>query len=81
VELRARPGESLLLYTDGLLHRTGEPADRAFARLHAAAQSAPVTAREDPELLADHVLHTVLPGGLDRADDVEDLVLLVVRFD
>lgn len=80
VELTARPGESLLLYTDGLLHRTGEPADRAFARLHAAAQSAPRSAREDPELLADHVLDTVLPDGLDRAGGVEDLVLLAVRF-
>jgi serine phosphatase RsbU (regulator of sigma subunit) len=81
VEVHARPGESLLLYTDGLLHRTGEPADRAIARLYAAAQSAPGTVREDPELLADHVLHTLLPDGLDRADHVEDLVLLVVRFD
>ena len=81
VELTAWPGESLLLYTDGLLHRTGEPVDRAFARLHAAAQSAPGAVREDPERLADHVLHTVLPGGLDRADSVEDLVLLTVRFD
>lgn len=81
VELRARPGETLVLYTDGLLHRTGEPADRAFARLHAAAQSAPRTVREDPEHFADHLVRTVLPDGLDRTDGVEDLVLLVVRFD
>jgi serine phosphatase RsbU (regulator of sigma subunit) len=78
--LCARPGESLLLYTDGLLRRTGESADRAFARLHAAAQSAPRSVREDPGQLADHVLHTVLPDGLDLADGAEDLVLLVVRF-
>ncbi len=81
VELRAAPGETLLLYTDGLLHRTGESADRAFARLLTAAQSAPRAVREDPEQLADHVLRLVLPDGLDRADGVEDLVLLVVRFD
>jgi serine phosphatase RsbU (regulator of sigma subunit) len=80
-ELTAQPGESLLLYTDGLLHRTGEPADRAFARLHAAAQSASGAVREDPEQLADHVLRTLLPDGLDRVDSVEDLVLLAVRFD
>jgi serine phosphatase RsbU (regulator of sigma subunit) len=80
VELRAMPGESLLLYTDGLLHRSGEPADRAFARLHAAAQGAPRPVREDPELLADHVLHTVLPHGMDASDGVEDLVLLVARI-
>jgi len=81
VELRVQPGESLLLYTDGLLHRTGEPADRAFARLHAAAQGAPRAVREDPEQLADHIVRTVLPDGLDHADGVEDLVLMVVRFD
>ncbi|HEY5833318.1 MAG TPA: PP2C family protein-serine/threonine phosphatase [Streptomyces sp.] len=81
VELCARPGESLLLYTDGLLHRTGESADRAFARLHSAAQGAPWLVRDDPELLADHILHTVLPDDLDRADGREDLVLLVARFD
>ncbi|MEV6005693.1 PP2C family protein-serine/threonine phosphatase [Streptomyces sp. NPDC051976] len=83
VELRVQQGESLLLYTDGLLHRTGEPADRAFARLHTAAQSAPRPVREDPEQLADHVLHALLPDGLDRtaADSVEDVVLLAVHFD
>jgi serine phosphatase RsbU (regulator of sigma subunit) len=81
VELYARPGETLLLFTDGLLHRTGESADRALARLHAAAQSAPRPVREDPDRLADHILHTVLPDGLDRTEGVEDLVLLAVRFD
>ena len=48
VEL-TEPGESLLLYTDGLLHRTGEPADRAFARLHAAAPERPAPVRDDPD--------------------------------
>jgi hypothetical protein len=83
VELRVQRGESLLLYTDGLLHRTGEPADRAFARLHTAAQSAPRPVRDDPEQLADHVLHALLPEGLERsaADSVEDVVLLAVHFD
>lgn len=81
VELHARSGESLVMYTDGLLHRTGESADRAFARVHAAAQSASRTVRGDPGLLADHLLHTVLPGGLDATGGAEDLVLLVARFD
>ncbi|MCZ4094720.1 serine/threonine-protein phosphatase [Streptomyces sp. So13.3] len=81
VEVRPEPGETLLLYTDGLLHRTGEPMDRALARLHAAAQSAPRATRDDPDLLADHVLRTVLPDGLDTLDSAEDVVLLVVRFD
>ncbi|WP_329367102.1 serine/threonine-protein phosphatase [Streptomyces sp. NBC_00669] len=80
-ELAVRPGESLLLYTDGLLHRTGEPADRALSRLHSAAQTAPRSVRADPEELADHVLRTLFPDGRDRADHIEDLVLLAVRFD
>jgi serine phosphatase RsbU (regulator of sigma subunit) len=80
VELPLAPGETLLLYTDGLLHRTGEPMDRAFARLHAAASSAPRSARQDPGYLADHVLHAILPEGLDAADDSEDVVLLAARF-
>ncbi|MCX5558946.1 PP2C family protein-serine/threonine phosphatase [Streptomyces sp. NBC_00038] len=81
VELTAQPGETVLLYTDGLLHRTGDPMDRAFARLHAAAASVPKTVRDDPGALADHVLRSVLPDGLDAADSEEDVVLLAARFE
>ncbi|MBC9728443.1 PP2C family protein-serine/threonine phosphatase [Streptomyces sp. TRM68367] len=81
VELEAEPGETVLLYTDGLLHRTGDPTDRAFARLHAAAAGVPRALRRDPGAIADHVLRTVLPGGLDEADSDEDVVLLAVRFE
>ncbi|MGW5351065.1 PP2C family protein-serine/threonine phosphatase [Streptomyces sp. NPDC004031] len=81
VELRVRPGESLVLFTDGLLHRTGDSADRAVARVHAAARSATDAVREDPGRLADHLLRAVLPGGLDRTAGTEDLVLMVARFD
>lgn len=41
VEIEPAGGETLLLYSDGLLHRTGEPMDRAFTRLHAAAAGVP----------------------------------------
>ncbi|MEU8567862.1 PP2C family protein-serine/threonine phosphatase [Streptomyces pathocidini] len=75
------PGETLLLYSDGLLHRTGEPMDRAFARLHSAASSVPRAVRDDPDGIVDHVLRTVLPDGLDAVDDPEDVVLLAARFD
>ena len=81
VEVVLRPDETLLLYTDGLLRRTEEPTDQAFARLHAAVTGAPAAVRRDPERLVDHVLHTVLPDG--RADDPasrEDVVLLGARF-
>ncbi|MGW5651805.1 PP2C family protein-serine/threonine phosphatase [Streptomyces humi] len=81
VEIQAAAGETVLLYTDGLLHRTGDPMDRAFARLHTAAASIPRALRHDPGAVADHVLRTVLPDGLDTADSEEDVVLLAARFD
>lgn len=81
VEVQAEAGDTVLLYTDGLLHRTGDPMDRAFARLHAAAASVPRALRHDPEAVADHVLRTVLPDGRDTADSPEDVVLLAARFD
>ncbi len=80
VEIEPAPGETVLLYTDGLLRRTGDPMDRAYARLHAAAASVPRTAREDPAALCDHILRTVLPEG-DPADLPEDIVLLAARFE
>ncbi|GGV49366.1 hypothetical protein GCM10010277_43150 [Streptomyces longisporoflavus] len=81
VEFRTEPGETVLLYTDGLLHRTGDPMDRAFARLHAAAASVPKSVRDDPDALTDHILRTVLPDGLDQLASDEDVVLLAARFE
>ncbi|PAN01927.1 phosphatase [Streptomyces sp. Alain-F2R5] len=81
VEVQAEPGETVLLYTDGLLHRTGDAADRAFARLHAAAACVPRSARQDPDAVAEHVLRTVLPDGKAEADSAEDVALLAIRFD
>ncbi|MER6995279.1 PP2C family protein-serine/threonine phosphatase [Streptomyces sp. NPDC000410] len=80
VEFSPAPGETVLLYTDGLLRRTGDPMDRAFTRLHAAAASVPKGARDDPAAIADHVLRTVMPGGLDARDDDEDVVMLAAWF-
>ncbi|MEI7034067.1 PP2C family protein-serine/threonine phosphatase [Streptomyces pratensis] len=80
VEFSPAPGETVLLYTDGLLRRTGYSMDRAFARLHSAAASVPRATRHDPAAVADHVLRTVLPGGLDRSDATEDVVILAARF-
>ncbi|WP_328977256.1 PP2C family protein-serine/threonine phosphatase [Streptomyces canus] len=81
VELSAEPGETVLLYTDGLLHRTGDATDRAFARLHAAAAGVPKALRGDPDAVADHVLRTVLPDGQGEADSEEDVVLLAAHFE
>ncbi|MEV8532343.1 PP2C family protein-serine/threonine phosphatase [Streptomyces sp. NPDC051211] len=80
VEIEPAPGETVLLYTDGLLRRTGDPMDRAYARLHAAAAGVPRSLRDDPEALCEYVLRTVLPEGIDTASD-EDIVLLAARFD
>ncbi|MFS8203256.1 PP2C family protein-serine/threonine phosphatase (plasmid) [Streptomyces sp. CWNU-52B] len=81
VEFQAEAGETVLLYTDGLLHRTGDPMDRAFSRLHAAAASVPRALRADPGAVADHVLRGMLPDGLDDADSDDDVVLLAARFE
>ncbi|KOV65663.1 phosphatase [Streptomyces sp. AS58] len=81
VEVQAEPGETVLLYTDGLLQRTGDSVDRAFARLHAAAAGLPRAKRRDPEAIVDHVLRTVLPDGADAVDSEEDVVLLAARFE
>ncbi|MFB7593165.1 PP2C family protein-serine/threonine phosphatase [Streptomyces sp. NPDC056160] len=81
VEFQVTAGETVLLYTDGLLHRTGDPVDRAFARLHAAAAGVPRAMRHDPDAVADHVLRTVLPDGLDVTDGTEDVVLVAARFE
>ncbi len=81
VEIAPASGETVLLYTDGLLRRTGDSMDRAFARLHSAAASVPRALRHDAGAVADHVLRTVLPDGRDRADGTEDVVVLAARFD
>lgn len=62
VEIEPAPGETVLLYTDGLLRRTGDSMDRAYARLHAAAAGVPRAIRDDPAALCDHILRTVLPA-------------------
>ncbi|WP_078909872.1 PP2C family protein-serine/threonine phosphatase [Streptomyces sp. NRRL S-87] len=81
IEVEPGPGETVLLYTDGLLQRTSDSMDRAFARLHAAAASVPRAVRDDPAGICDHVLRTVLPDGADEADSAEDIVLLAACFD
>jgi hypothetical protein len=80
VEFTPEPGETVLLCTEGLLQRTGEPTDRAYARLHAAASSVPPGLLDDPGAIADHVLRTVLPDGLDAVDSADDVVILAARF-
>ncbi|MFI1799715.1 SpoIIE family protein phosphatase [Streptomyces sp. NPDC020379] len=90
VEIEPAPGETLLFYSDGLLHRTGDTMDRAFARLRSAAASVPRAALRDPDAIAEHVLRTMLPApddsddadrAADGSDSREDVVLLAAHFE
>ncbi|MFI1303575.1 PP2C family protein-serine/threonine phosphatase [Streptomyces sioyaensis] len=81
VEIEPAGGETVLLYSDGLLQRTGESMDRAFTRLHAAATGVPGAIRHDPEAVVDHIVRTMLPQGLDDPSSEEDVVLLAVYFE
>ncbi|MFF8786544.1 PP2C family protein-serine/threonine phosphatase [Streptomyces sp. NPDC015125] len=81
VEIEPAGGETLLLYSDGLLHRTGETMDRAFTRLHAAAAGVPRASRHDPEAVVDHIVRAMLPQGLDDPSSEEDVVLLAAYFE
>ncbi|GFM98275.1 hypothetical protein Sfulv_30860 [Streptomyces fulvorobeus] len=81
VECAPGPGETVLLYTDGLLRGTGDAMDRAFARLHSAAACVPKAARHDPGAIADHVLRAMLPEGSGQGGGTEDVVILAAHFD
>lgn len=81
VEIEPAGGETVLLYSDGLLQRTGESMDRAFTLLHAAAAGVPRAIRHDPEAVVDHIVRTMLPQGLDDPSSEEDVVLLAAYFE
>ncbi|WP_399552361.1 PP2C family protein-serine/threonine phosphatase [Streptomyces sp. YIM 98790] len=89
VEIEVPNGETVLLYSEGLLRRTGEAPDLAAARLTAAAHAARPEIRRDPDALLAHVLHRIAPGpdadpvtvrAAETAARTEDAVLLAVRF-
>ncbi|MGZ6905944.1 MAG: PP2C family protein-serine/threonine phosphatase [Acidimicrobiia bacterium] len=62
-------GSTLVLYTDGLVKRRGEPIDAGFDRLREVLQDGP----PDPESLADHLLARLI-----TAESNDDDVALVV---
>jgi serine phosphatase RsbU (regulator of sigma subunit)/CheY-like chemotaxis protein/anti-sigma regulatory factor (Ser/Thr protein kinase) len=69
---RFAEGETLLLYTDGLVERRAEPIDEGIARLRQALSDAPA----DAEALSDHVIARLLadrPGS-------DDVAMLAVRM-
>jgi PAS domain S-box-containing protein len=69
------PGSSLVLYTDGLIERPGQHLDDGLAELAARVREAP----EDPELLCDYLLGTLVPAG-GAPDDVAILTLRNLPF-
>ncbi|MGW7380993.1 PP2C family protein-serine/threonine phosphatase [Streptomyces sp. NPDC054794] len=62
---------AVLLYTDGLVERRGEPMNRSLTRLR---QHAAALARETPGILCDELLTGLAPDGTD------DVALLAVRL-
>ena len=63
-------GAVVLLYTDGLIERRGEPLTAGFERLAEVVRTGPA----EPEALADHLLATMLDDG-STTDDVAVLVV------
>ena len=66
---RLEPGETLLLYTDGLIESRDEAITLGLERLRSAAAEGPSA----PDALCDHLLETLRGNG--RADDVAVLAL------
>ena len=71
VETRLEPGATLVLYTDGVIERPGEPLDAGLERLLEAA----TRADRDPSGICDAIVGALLPDGATR----DDAALLVVR--
>ncbi|MGH3316157.1 MAG: PP2C family protein-serine/threonine phosphatase, partial [Nocardioidaceae bacterium] len=67
--LRLQRGEALVLYTDGLVERRGEPIDTGLAALEEAPRPQP-----GPQAMCDELLHALL-GDAVPGDDVTLLLL------
>ncbi|MGH2763240.1 MAG: SpoIIE family protein phosphatase [Thermoleophilaceae bacterium] len=71
VSMPMSPGETVVLYTDGLVERPGEHIDAGMGRLVAVVHDAP----EEPEQLCDHVLRELVP----HRGAPDDVALLTLR--
>lgn len=59
-------GQTVILYSDGLVERRGESIDEGLDRLARAAGAGP----DDVRALCDHILREVLPAEDELHDDV-----------
>jgi serine phosphatase RsbU (regulator of sigma subunit) len=73
VTLPMDPGNTVVLYTDGLVERPGEHIDAGMGRLVAVLRDAPT----EPDRLCDHVLSALVPEG-GAPDDVALLTLRTI---
>ena len=67
------PGETLVLYTDGLIERRGEAVDEGLQRLAAVATH---LADRGPDALAERIVSQLLPDGA-----ADDAAVLCVRYE
>lgn len=73
LQVQLDPGDTVVLYTDGLVERRGEPIDLGLARL---ARAAGAGARLGPDEMVEALLETALPPG----ERFDDLCVLAVRL-
>jgi anti-sigma regulatory factor (Ser/Thr protein kinase)/GAF domain-containing protein len=76
VESTLHPGDTIVLYTDGLIERRRESLDSGFARLRDAAAAVPYPTELDA--VCDHLTSTLLADSADGAAD--DVAVLAVRY-
>ena len=67
-------GDTMIMYSDGLIERRGESIDDGLARLTLAAAGGP----DEPAALCEHILERVLPAEGGLHDDVTAVVARVV---
>lgn len=71
---KLRPGEWLVLYTDGVVERRDESLDRGFRRLGVVAEQ---LADLHPEEFCDALVEAMVPAD----EQADDLAVLVMRYD
>ena len=73
--LDLEPGDTVVLFTDGLIERRHESLVEGLERLAGVVTALTTT---DPEQLCEGIVDQLLPAGEDRSDDV---AILVARVD